>query len=135
MSPQRGYILLIVTAIAILLAGCADETAELKQKIADLEKKVQQQEKDLREFAGKFALPKDFDADIQRIEDQQEQSFQVLKTKVDPVDTKTRGKVPRLGSGSAKRIGTLWVRSLKPWSNPARKSKKESKRKAGKLLA
>lgn len=88
MSPQRGYALLIITAIAILLAGCADETADLKQKIADLEKKVQQQEKDLKEFSSKFALPKDFSADIQRIEDQQERISQVLKTKVDPVNTK-----------------------------------------------
>jgi chromosome segregation ATPase len=88
MSPHRGYILLIITAIAILLAGCTEETAELKQKIADLEKKVQQQEKDLREFTGKLALPKDFSADIQRIEDQQDRISQVLKTKVDPVNTK-----------------------------------------------
>jgi chromosome segregation ATPase len=88
MSPHRGYILLIITAIAILLAGCADETAELKQKIAELEKKVQQQDKDFREFTGKLALPKDFSADIQRIEDQQERISQVLKTKVDPVNTK-----------------------------------------------
>jgi len=88
MSPHRGYILLIITAIAILLAGCTEETAELKQKIAELEKKVQQQEKDLREFTGKLALPKDFSADIQRIEDQQDRISQVLKTKVDPVNTK-----------------------------------------------
>ncbi len=88
MSPHRGYILLIITAIAILLAGCTEETAELKQKIAELEKKVQQQDKDLREFTGKLALPKDFSADIQRIEDQQDRISQVLKTKVDPVNTK-----------------------------------------------
>jgi chromosome segregation ATPase len=89
MSPHRGYILLIITAIAILmLAGCTDDTAELKQKIAELEKKVQQQQKDLSEFTGKLALPKDFSADIQRIEDQQDRISQVLKTKVDPVNTK-----------------------------------------------
>jgi chromosome segregation ATPase len=81
-------VLLIISTIAILLAGCADESAELKQKIAELEKKVQQQEKDLGEFAGKFALPKDFSADIQRIEDQQDRISQILKTKVDPVNTK-----------------------------------------------
>jgi len=88
MSPQRGYILSIIIAVVALLAGCAEETAELKQKIAELEKKVQQQEKEVREFAGKFALPKDFSADIQRIEDQQDRISQVLKTKVDPVNTK-----------------------------------------------
>lgn len=88
MSPQRGCMLLIIMTIAILLTGCADDTADLKQKIAELEKKVQQQEKDLREFAGKFAQPKDFSADIQRIEDQQDRISQILKTKVDPVNTK-----------------------------------------------
>jgi chromosome segregation ATPase len=88
MRPQRGYVLLIIMAVAILLAGCADETAELKQKIAELEKKVQQQEKELRDFAGKFAQPKDFSADIQRLEDQQDRISQILKTKVDPVNTK-----------------------------------------------
>jgi len=88
MSPQRGFVLLIITAIAMLLFGCADESAELKQKIAELEKKVQQQDKDFKEFSSKFALPKDFSADIQRIEDQQERISQVLKTKVDPVNTK-----------------------------------------------
>jgi len=88
MGPHRNYILLIITAIAIMLAGCTDDTAELKQKIAELEKKVQQQQKDLSEFAGKLALPKDFSADIQRIEDQQDRISQVLKTKVDPVNTK-----------------------------------------------
>jgi chromosome segregation ATPase len=88
MGPHRSYILLIITAIAIMLAGCVDDTAELKQKIAELEKKVQQQDKDLREFTGKLALPKDFSADIQRIEDQQDRISEVLKTKVDPVNTK-----------------------------------------------
>ncbi len=39
-------------------------------------------------FAGKFAQPKDFSADIQRIEDQQDRISQILKTKVDPVNTK-----------------------------------------------
>jgi len=71
-----------------MLAGCTDDTAELKQKIAELEKKVQQQDKDLREFTGKLALPKDYSADLQRIEDQQDKISQDLKTKVDPVNTK-----------------------------------------------
>ena len=57
-------------------------------KIADLEKKIQKQEKDIREFAGKFAPPTDFSSDIQRIEDQQDRISQAIKTKVDPVNSK-----------------------------------------------
>lgn len=88
MSRQFCWVLLIAMAVTMLLAGCSDETAELKQKIADLEKKIQQQQKDLQEFTGKFSPPKDFDADIQRIEDQQDRITQVLKVKVDPVNAK-----------------------------------------------
>lgn len=88
MSPQRTLLSLLLIAVVVALCGCAEETAELKQKIADLEKKMQKQEKDLREFAGKFSPPKDFSADIQRIEDQQERISQVLKTKLDPVNSK-----------------------------------------------
>ena len=87
---KRQSILIAAFAIAslLLLAGCAEETADLKQKIAELEKRVQQQEKELREFSGKFAPPKDFSADIQRIEDVQERLTQAMKTKVDPVNAK-----------------------------------------------
>ncbi|MGB6063535.1 MAG: hypothetical protein WBG50_01925 [Desulfomonilaceae bacterium] len=88
MSRQFCWVLLIMMAFTMLLAGCSDDTAELKQKIADLEKKVQQQQKDLHEFTGKFSPPKDFSADIQRIEDQQDRISQVLKVKVDPVNAK-----------------------------------------------
>ncbi|HMK37257.1 MAG TPA: hypothetical protein VK463_19440 [Desulfomonilaceae bacterium] len=88
MSPQRTFMSLILIAAVVALFGCAEETADLKQKIADLEKNMQKQEKDLREFAGKFSPPKDFSADIQRIEDQQEKISQVLKTKLDPVNSK-----------------------------------------------
>jgi chromosome segregation ATPase len=88
MSPQRIYLWLALIIAVISLFGCAEETAELKQKIADLEKKMQKQEKDLREFAGKFSPPKDFSSDIQRIEDQQDKISQVLKTKLDPVNSK-----------------------------------------------
>jgi ABC-type transporter Mla subunit MlaD len=88
MSPQRTFLSILLIAVVVALCGCAEETAELKQKIAELEKKMQKQEKDLREFAGKFSPPKDFSADIQRIEDQQERISQVLKTKLDPVNSK-----------------------------------------------
>ncbi len=88
MIPQRIAFFGAAMLAFMLLAGCAEETADLKQKIADLEKKAQKQEKDIREFAGKFAPPKDFSADIQRIEDQQDRVSQAIKTKVDPVNGK-----------------------------------------------
>jgi chromosome segregation ATPase len=88
MIPRRVPIILILMLAAVLLAGCAEETADLKQQIATLQKKLQKQENDLREFTGKFAPPKDFSADIQRIEDQQEKISQVLKTKVEPINNK-----------------------------------------------
>jgi chromosome segregation ATPase len=90
MSPQRTFLslLLIVVVVAVTLCGCAEETADLQQKIATLEKRMQKQEKDLREFSGKFSPPKDFSADIQRLEDQQDKISQVLKTKLDPVNSK-----------------------------------------------
>jgi chromosome segregation ATPase len=88
MIPQRIAFFGVAMLAFILLAGCAEETADLKQKIADLEIKIQKQEKEIREFAGKFAPPKDFSADIQRIEDQQDRISQVIKTKVDPINSK-----------------------------------------------
>ena len=88
MVPRRIALFATAMLAFTLLAGCAEETADLKQKIADLEKKVQKQEKDLREFTGKFAPPTDFSSDIQRIEDQQDRIAQVIKTKVDPINSK-----------------------------------------------
>ncbi|MBM3303415.1 MAG: hypothetical protein FJY85_26145, partial [Deltaproteobacteria bacterium] len=80
---------LIATALFLLLpAGCADETAGLKQKIAELEKKIDKQHKDFVELAGRLAPQKDFSSDIQRIEDQQERISQVLKSQVEPINTK-----------------------------------------------
>jgi len=88
MSPRRSVSLLLIILASVLLIGCSEDTAGLVQKIADLEKRLQKQEKDLKEFAGKFSPPKDFSADIQRIEDQQEKIQQTLKTKVEPVNNK-----------------------------------------------
>jgi len=65
-----------------------DDSAGLKQKIAELEKRVSKQEKDLADFAGQFAQPKDFSADMQRLEDQQERVSQVLKTQVEPINSR-----------------------------------------------
>ncbi len=88
MSPQRVLLVLAAVLGLALLSSCAEETADVKQKMADIEKRLQKQEKELREFAGKFAPPKDFSADLQRIEDQQERISQAIKTKVDPVHGK-----------------------------------------------
>jgi chromosome segregation ATPase len=88
MGPQRSPLVLAVLFVLTLLSGCTEDTADLKQKMADMEKRLQKQEKDLREFAGKFAPPKDFSADLQRMEDQQERITQAIKTKVDPVNAK-----------------------------------------------
>jgi chromosome segregation ATPase len=88
MTLQRIALFATAMLAFALLAGCAEETADLKQKIADLEKKIQKQEKEIREFTGKFSPPTDFSSDIQRIEDQQDKMAQVIKTKVDPVNSK-----------------------------------------------
>lgn len=88
MRPQRSLLMLLILVGILLCAGCADDTAGLKQKIAELEKKLQKQDKDLRDFSENFAPPKDFSADIQRIEDQQDRISQAIKTKLDPVNGK-----------------------------------------------
>jgi chromosome segregation ATPase len=88
MIRRYGIISLLLVVSLSLISGCSEETAELKQKMATLEKKIQKQETDLREFAGKFGPPKDFSADIQRIEDQQERVAETLKTRVEPVNSK-----------------------------------------------
>jgi len=88
MIRRHRLISLLVFAAALLLAGCGEDTAELKEKIATLEKKIQKQETDLRDFAGKFGPPKDFSADIQRIEDRQDRVAEVVKTRVEPINSK-----------------------------------------------
>lgn len=88
MRAQCSLLILLILSGVLLCAGCVDDSAGLKQKIAELEKKLQKQEKDLRDFSESFAPPKDFSADIQRIEDQQERISQAIKTKLDPVNSK-----------------------------------------------
>jgi len=79
----------LVTLLSLfLLGGCVDDSTELKQKVADLEKRLQKQEKDLKDFSGKFAPPRDFSAEVQRIEEQQDKLVQAVKTKVEPVNNK-----------------------------------------------
>ncbi|MGC8659463.1 MAG: hypothetical protein ACP5U1_10360 [Desulfomonilaceae bacterium] len=84
---SKILIILIIPA-GFLFSACTDDTAELKTKIAELDKKIQKQEKDLREFSTKFAPAKDFSADIQRLEDQNDRFSQIIKTKVDPLNSK-----------------------------------------------
>jgi chromosome segregation ATPase len=104
----------------VLTAGCVNDTTELKQKIAQLEKRIAKQQKDLGEFAGKFAPPKDFSADIQRLEDQQDRISQQIKKKVDPINmkleefrdwaqesVKERGKIAQTLKRFEKSIATL----------------------------
>ncbi len=83
-SPRLSLFILVVIGFAFL-GGCTSDTSDLKQKIAELEKRVAKQEKDLGEFAGKFSSPKDFTADIQRLEDQQDRLAQAIKGKVEPI--------------------------------------------------
>jgi chromosome segregation ATPase len=88
MHSARSSIAITGLIAAFMLVGCADDTTELKGKIAALEQRVIKQDKSYREFSGKFAPPKDFSADLQRIEDQQDRINQTLKTKVDPINIK-----------------------------------------------
>jgi chromosome segregation ATPase len=88
MSLKRSSLIVATAIFASLMWGCAEETSQVKLKVAELENRLQKQEKDLKDFTGKFSLPRDFSADIQRIEDQQDRVAQVIKTKVDPVNVK-----------------------------------------------
>ena len=70
MRPNNKILILLSILVVAFVAGCTDESTDLKQKIAEIDKKLQKQEKDLKDFSGKFAAPKEFSADIQRLEDQ-----------------------------------------------------------------
>ncbi len=85
MNPSNKLLIFLSVLIVALLSACSDDSTDLKQKIAEIDKKLQKQEKDLREFSGKFAPPKDFSADIQRLEDQAERVSETLKTRLDPM--------------------------------------------------
>jgi len=88
MRPQPSLFVIALVVLAAALSGCTDGTVELKQKIAELEKKIDKQQKDFGEFVGKFAPSKDFSADIQRIEDQQDRISQTFKTQVEPISSR-----------------------------------------------
>lgn len=88
MIAQRISILVAALVGIGLVAGCADQSLDTKQKIAELEKRLTQQEKQFADFAGKFGTPRDFSADVQRLEDQQDRLAQQFKTKVDPINMK-----------------------------------------------
>ncbi|MHB8203805.1 MAG: hypothetical protein ACYDHG_08900, partial [Desulfomonilaceae bacterium] len=88
MRTLTKVLITLVIPAAFLFSACTDDTAELKTKLAELDKKIQKQDKDLREFSTKFAPAKDFSADIQRLEDQNDRISQTIKTKVDPLNSK-----------------------------------------------
>ncbi|MDQ1240052.1 MAG: hypothetical protein QG577_2238 [Thermodesulfobacteriota bacterium] len=86
---RHPLVMALIAAFSILsIVGCVEDSTDLKQKVADLEKRLQKQEKDLKEFSGKFAPQRDFSADVQRIEEQQDKLVQAVKTKVEPVNNK-----------------------------------------------
>ncbi len=85
MNPSNKLLIFLSVLIVASLSACSDDSTDLKQKMAEIDKKLQKQEKDLREFSGKFAPPKDFSADIQRLEDQGERVSETLKTRLDPM--------------------------------------------------
>ncbi|MFH1115617.1 MAG: hypothetical protein V1792_17045 [Pseudomonadota bacterium] len=86
MRPQPSLVIIVLIVVGAALWGCTDGTVELKQKIAELEKKIDKQQKDFSDFVGRFAPSKDFSADIQRIEDQQDRISQTFKTQVEPIN-------------------------------------------------
>ncbi len=88
MRPQPSLVIIAFIVVGTALWGCTDGTVELKQKIAELEKKIDKQQKEFGDFVGRFAPPKDFSADIQRIEDQQDRISQIFKTQVEPINSR-----------------------------------------------
>lgn len=86
MRPSNKLLIMLSVLLMASLSACTDDSTDIKQKIAEIDKKLQKQEKDLREFSGKFAPPKDFSADIQRLEDQAERVTETLKTRLDPMN-------------------------------------------------
>ncbi len=88
MTAPRTLLLLCAFICSCLLCGCAEDTTDLKQKIAELEKRIATQDKSFTDLSGKVTVTKDFSADIQRLDDQQEKIAQLMKTKVDPINMK-----------------------------------------------
>lgn len=85
---SRRHISLAALILALCVGGCADDVTTLKQKIAELEKKVSAQQKEMAELGQRVGQPRDLGADLQRIEDQQEGLAEIIKTKVDPLNLK-----------------------------------------------
>ncbi len=88
MRVLNKILIILVIPATLIFSACTDDTAELKTRIAELDKKIQKQDKDQREFSTKFAPAKDFSADIQRLEDQNDRISQIIKTKVEPLNSK-----------------------------------------------
>lgn len=86
---RHPLVMVLITMLSVFsIVACVDDSTDLKQKVADIEKRLQKQEKDLKDFSGKFAPQRDFSADVQRIEEQQDKLIQAVKTKVEPVNNK-----------------------------------------------
>ncbi len=88
MIQARKLLSAATIVLACLAGGCAEDTTQLKQKLMDLEKRIAAQEKSFEEFSRGLAAPKDFSAEIQRLEEQQEAIKQFIGAKVDPINMK-----------------------------------------------
>jgi DNA repair exonuclease SbcCD ATPase subunit len=113
MSLQHSLLLIVAGWCVLVISGCTDDTSGLKHKIAELEKKVEKQQKEMGELASRFSPQKDFSADIQRIEDQQERISEILKTQVEPVNSR--------------------LEEFREWAQEAQKERDEVKQKLNSL--
>jgi uncharacterized coiled-coil protein SlyX len=82
------WLLTGIVFTAAALNGCTGDTAELQHRIAQLEKRLADQESDLKEVVAKLTQPQDFSADIQRIDDEQERMREIIRNQVEPVNAK-----------------------------------------------
>ena len=60
MSLKRSSLIMTVAVGAILICGCAEETSQVKIKVAEIEKRLQKQEKDLKGLCWEVLPPSRF---------------------------------------------------------------------------
>lgn len=82
----RGTSVGLIIAVLISLGACAENSADLKRRVAILEKRLSEQSKEIEKVSGEYMAPRDFSPDIQRISDQQDRISEILKNKVDPIN-------------------------------------------------
>ena len=90
MKQTAGALISASVLLGILATGCVQDTSEIEGRVVKIEKRLRNQDKQLKELSSKFLPQKDFSADIQRLEDQ--------------------GRFPkriRLGNGPRSRVGWL----------------------------